>query len=83
MEILWDTEEASPYFGNLSDITKSQWESVTHIRIGFDTNTFEWVLFKGIDTGGYMIKTSPTSRADILVCPEDVWGIRFSIAEKK
>ena len=77
MEIVWNTAKESPYLGDLSDITKAQWALVTHVRVGYTDDTFEWVPFKGLDARGYMIDTARTSRGATTVCPEDVWGLRF------
>lgn len=77
MEIVWYTEGGSPYRGDLSDITRAQWDEVTHVRVGFSDSTLEWVPFKGLDARGYKLKIVPSSPGDTTVCPEDVWGLRF------
>lgn len=76
-DIVWDTEESSPYLGDLSNITKDQWAQVTHVRVAYSDDTFEWVAFKGLDAQGYKINVAPSSRGATTVCPEDVWGLRF------
>ncbi len=73
MEITWNSENESPYLGDLSDF--NNWKYVTHIRIGFDE--FEWVKFIKRNVQNNTIYHSPSTQNTTSICPEDIWGLRI------
>jgi hypothetical protein len=73
-EITWDEYEDTPFYGDMSDF--HNWNRVSHIRLGYNNDQFEWVKYKRRDSRGRVFHTA-SSLGTTDTWPEDIWGLRF------